>query len=746
MLDLPILLWLPVALTAAAFGCRTLPSLFKIRLPRSAIYAAVAASLVSVSPFFTASVVAGPSGILLGKIPGTSPAPYADRFEPQNDLMLQLLPWELQVRKSLASGALPFWSDRLDGGSCLWCNPQAQVLSPIALAARLLPFRDFLAGTLALKVFLAYLGAWIFLSGVGCRSVARHFGSGVFALGGGMSAWAFFPLASALAFAPWVAASILRLVRHPGPASRRFAAVAVATSLLAGHPEVSAISVGLSVLSAVLLRRKGSSALGATSRIIGPVVCAGLLAAPVLLPFALALPSAQRWRDIAQVSESGAGFQLWNPVSWFLPGCFRLLATPFHPHIFGTPYGGAFSGAFNWPESSQSYMGVGCVVALSMAWSGRIPRRARCLLAVGVGGLLIGWGFRPMAAGLALLPLVSAVAHSRFVPVALLWIVAASSIAAAYLRRHRVLFAPGVAVAILVALSLKVETSYEVIVSLLLLATALATLRWKPRLFWVFWITGSALDVATWAVSQTPRGPASAFYPPTDLMVSLGRRVREGGPWRVVAQEYEVYPNILSVFGIDDVRPHNPLADSRYLNSLASAFDFRPNMSRYFDHFRIDDLPYLSRLNVRFVVSRAEFPLLPGLQLDPELSAFPWRVYVNSAARPRFFVEAPSGSDEESQRAVRSISPVPNGYLLGFSGDEVGRVGSSVRYSAGWAARQGPSQLSLREDRRGFLVIEGVANDGPVDLRFTPPGLGTGLLALLAGSLLLVLKNPMRRW
>lgn len=78
-----------------------------------------------------------------------------------NDSIYQFVPWESEVRRAFTEHRLPLWSDRIDGGSSPWANPQAEVLSPVRMLARLVPVADSMLTVLTLKMLVAIEGAWL---------------------------------------------------------------------------------------------------------------------------------------------------------------------------------------------------------------------------------------------------------------------------------------------------------------------------------------------------------------------------------------------------------------------------------------------------------------------------------------------------------------------------------------------------------------------------------------------------------
>ena len=122
-----------------------------------------------------------------------------------------------------------------------------------------------------------------------------------------------------------------------------------------------------------------------------------------------------------------------------------------------------------------------------------------------------------------------------------------------------------------------------------------------------------------------------------------------GGPWRTSGEDLAVYPSLLSVYGLDEARPHNPLAPRDYVRVLYSAFGFSP-ARRYFSPLGNLGHPLLDFLNVRGLVSYSTRTGAPGFRPVPptldridagELGTF--RLLRNGDALPRIFV--PTAAD-----------------------------------------------------------------------------------------------------
>ena len=174
-----------------------------VRLERRVAILGLLLPLLFLLPWLLDSTrVLAPTDILQDIIPGAPKLPAVNRYNLLNDTMFQFLPWELEIRHALRDGRLPLWSDTLEGGSSPWTNPQAGVLSPLAMLARPLPIQDFLLGMLALKILLAFEGTWLLARAVGVSRPAAALAAVGFALCGGMMTWALFPHTATLGLGP----------------------------------------------------------------------------------------------------------------------------------------------------------------------------------------------------------------------------------------------------------------------------------------------------------------------------------------------------------------------------------------------------------------------------------------------------------------------------------------------------------------------------------------------------------------
>src|SRR4029079_2581314 len=113
------------------------------------------------------------------------------------------------------------------------------------------------------------------------------------------------------------------------------------------------------------------------------------------------------------------------------------------------------------------------------------------------------------------------------------------------------------------------------------------------------------LDLVPWGRPQLPAADPASFYPKTGTIRAVKNEARGGpgspGPWRAVAEDFLVYPSLLTVYDVAEVRTHNPLAPREQLAVLHRASAFAPGSASetYFSPFRNVEHPLLDFLNVR---------------------------------------------------------------------------------------------------------------------------------------------------
>jgi hypothetical protein len=777
--DTGILLRLAACLAVTQAVCWLLARGLGFRLGWRVIAAGLLLPLAFLLPWLGDHRVLAPTDVLSGTLPL---GPHLDDPDPHdllNDAVYQFLPWELEIRHALSAGRLPLWSDLLEGGSSPWSNPQAGVLSPLQIPARLLPIQHHLLAALALKILVAFQGTWLLARRLGCRRPASALAAAGFALGGGIMSWALFPHTAAAAWVPWLTVGVIGLFRHPRRRLVAATAVLTAALLLSGHPETAAIGGLFATLCGLWLRRRaapfrksfGAAALAAALGLA--------LAAPHVLPFLHVLPRSQRAHETLALSLPDAPVRLLEPLTWFLPGHGRFMLAPTSPHAFGRPYRDAFQGPINWADSGSGYAGLialaGAFAALALC-----DRRARPFLAFALIGLLLAARFLPLAALTLAVPPLRALAYSRFLLVTSLALAVAGAIGFdRLLRRDRVggrrawLGIAGVAAAAAVSLLVRVDPHVQLLWALIAAGALAAVLlprpaRWAPRVAAALLALALILDQVPWSRSLLPAGHPALFYPRTPFIDHLTREAAApGGPYRMVGAEYLVYPSVLSVYGLADPRTHNPLTALVQIQVLDAAFGFSPSMVDYFARFGNVDHPLLDFLGVRAVVSSPAMPPSRTLERADDGRYAPFSLYRNPDALPRWFL--PAAAETVAARQVPEwIARLDDGGKVALLSEEVGAwrpvgltgqprpvatvsaepghlvlrlpdsagveptgetlLGTSLPGPAGWRATPG-TPVTVNG---AYLGVRLPAAAAEVELRYRPPGLLAGVLACLA--------------
>ena len=781
-LDWKLIAMLAVALVLTQPACWLLARGLGLRLERRAIAGGLLAPFLLLAPWLSAERLLVPCNILSQGVPGAPAVGAGERsHDLLNDTVYQLLPWELEIRHALAERRLPLWSDTLEGGSSPWANPQAGPLSPIAMVARAFPIQHHLLAALALKILIAFEGTWLLARLAGRSRRSALLAAAGFSLGGGIAAWALFPITATAAWAPWVAAGAVRLFRRPGGRVIVTSAALTAAMLLSGHPETAAAGGLFAAACGLCLRRRAA---GFRRGFAAAALAAALgfgLAAPHILPFLKLIPDSQRADE--SLAHTMPEYRLIpsSPASWFLPGFASFVLAPTNPHAYGRPYRDPFRGPFNWADSEPGYTGLLAFAGALAALLAARDRRARPFLGFAAVSLLLAAQFVPIAHLLYAVPPLRVPAYARFLPVGSLALAIAGAFGTDLLfswSRFGRRWAMWGGLALAAAISLAVAVDPWVLGLWALLAGAALLAAWKPR--WGAAALGLVLvlDLVPWSRSFLPVGHPALFYPRTELMEILVREAGDPAQWRATAGDFILYPSLIPVYGVAEVRPHNPLVPASQLRVLSAAFGFAPSKGNYFAALRNLDHPLLDFLGAEVVAtSIGEPPARDFVPLDGGRFA-PYFVFRNPQALPRWFLPAAvdvvdrdrledwiaglrdgrrvavfrdeTGSPPPATRGfatVRALATRPGSIALALPPGGETLLATSIPLSAGWKARSGGRPLRVVTVNGAFLGVLVPAGVDRVELGFLPAGFVTGCAAFglsALASLALLLYGPSR--
>jgi hypothetical protein len=264
--------------------------------------------------------------------------------------------------------------------------------------------------------------------------------------------------------------------------------------------------------------------------------------------------------------------------------------------------------------------------------------------------------------------------------------------------------------------------------------------------------------------------PSRAFYPPLPVLDPIPR----DAPWRFTASSFLFVPNISALYEVEDVRGYEamtfgPLTETFPLWCVPQPVWFN----------RVDDpeLPFLSFLNVRWILVPEAWPPAPGWKTLAEGDET--KLVENPHALPRAFVPTlvrAEATDAGARHAVagitdfaahgvvdgRDVSWAPgewrkNGLAsLSIDGYHPERlvlsvdagwktvVGTSIPRWPGWKLEIDGRSAPLLGYNRAFIGFEVPAGRSRVVLRYRPDGFLWG--ALLSGVTLAgCLVRPMVR-
>lgn len=567
-----------------------------------------------------------------------------------NDLTMQIVPWAHQAREAWRSLQFPLWNPLAGCGYPLLANGQSSAMSPLRLLALPLPLGYALTAEAAMKLLVALTFMYLW-----CRrrydELPSAIGAIAFAFSSFLVIWLHFPLVTVAAWLPAAFLAIELLVERRTYRRFVFAVIVWAVMLYGGHPEtISHVTFfgGLLALWIAFAERRMAwrDAVRAFGAIAAAVFVAALIAAPFLATFAETVKKSRRFQEL-EVRGNDA-----PPYSDF-PSA---IAT-FSPHFYGQtpqekPWGSAVAA-----ESVTGFSGILAFVSWFALLIDAVTRRRfrtreffLVLLAIVAVGIVFDW------------PGISAAFHFVFrlaanarLRLLLCWVGAAMTAAAIdmTLRRDmtlRALFG-GIAVTGALLLGVIAATDFPtaaakdtavIAIAPSLLVLALASLlalpqRWRAV---AAMLAGAAAVLELWAATGgwNPVLPADAMYPSTPLIARLRQlqaATPRNAPSRIVGIGAALFPNTNAMYGLADIRTHDPMANGRYLGVLRLLADLRTD--DYFAKWHKLDSSLVDFLNVRYVVGEKRLDLPDAQRFRLVYDGRDGRIYENLHVRPRFF-------------------------------------------------------------------------------------------------------------
>jgi hypothetical protein len=581
-----------------------------------------------------------------------------------NDVALQLVPWAHAVREQWRAFEPPLWEPTAASGYPLLANGQSQALSILRLLALPLSLGHALTAEGAWKVLLAFTFTFLFCRRRGYSTVASSVGAIAFGFSGFMLVWLHFAHATVAAMLPAVLYTVDLLAERASGGRFAFASVVWGVILNGGHPETAAYAGLLAVLFTgwiVFIERPFASRGQAWAFIRasgGSIVAGALLAAPFLIPFAEVVRKSQRFSALAGAPHPVGVLADWASTIAML-----------QPHFFGfVPYEAPWGPAI--PETISGFAGTFAVagaialfvqVVAMRAWR---SREAFLLVALLFSiGVIYSWPGLIQIFNLLFRLAPPARMRCLFALLTAICAAGAVDLIERNIRRPVLIGIFGASLLLLTMTTFPFPTPSHrdtailallPAVAVLAAATAATQLRGRVAILLLMLL----ILAEDWSVFGGWNAvlPASKLYPPTPLvraLIRLKAAAPANAPFRIAGYSADFFPNLSTMFGLEDIRAHDPMESARYVGFLALVAGYKT--SDYFAMWTNMTTPLLDYLNVRYFVTG------PGRELNRPRFEMVYdgsdgRIFENHSVLPRFYATRNVDVQWDMKRFVAALS------------------------------------------------------------------------------------------
>ncbi len=712
------------------------------------------------------------------------------RFSPSifHDQWSQQIPWQQAVRWAWAAHEWPLWNPFASGGEPLLGSYQPGIFHPLHLLALLLPLPQALSFCAAAILFCAALSMYLFLRDLSISWPSALAGAAIWSYGRFIYFWLGWPVALAACSLPLVLLGARRTARSPGRSSFGLLTLALSLLLLAGNPEVAAVSavLGLTFFVVELWHAERSRRWRALATGLAAATVALALAAVQLLPFLDAMTQTEDLRTR----------MAWRPPTPDFAGVersTRLLAEHLVPFVHGVlrPGGAPSPRDATGPAHDSSWSGsVALLAALAALASRRTPRRLFYLTIAGIG-IAFAIHFAPAE-----------------------WLVRSVPVLA-LVENHYGNLCGGLAVAVLAAYGLDGVISGRLRRSWYLIGAVLAAgmtsvffaarshfpdVGLAPNAAWtrfailivpllVAWVALPRLHSRTIVAAlllllvvgerQLEMGDAYSSYPIRDFYPKVApiHRLSPSStrPFRVFGTGSYLYPDLATMWRFEDPRGYNPMTLTRWAD-LFPLWGAR-RMTYLVVADQLD--PFLSLLNVRFALIPQSADRPPGWRTRKVAAGT--RLVENRDVVPRAFVPGQLRWTTEPRESLGGLArladftrlawlepirdekatPLPARKVANGVG-EVEILESGFRYRfrtrfespgwvvvssaawRGWCARSGQARLPVAIADHALVAFRAPAGEHVVDLFYRPRSFEIGFWISCAALVALLLVATVR--
>jgi len=601
-----------------------------------------------------------------------------------NDVILQMVPWANQVREDWRSFHFPLWNESAGGGYPLLANGQSGGLSILRLITLPMTLGDSFTAEAALKFLVAMFFSFLYMRRRGRSEEAAVITAISFGFCTFLVVWLHFPHASVACFLPALFFGIDLLLE--GFSHRRlvFCSAVFAVLLLNGHPETAAhLVIGAALyVGWFLIASRAPRKLPRVLSIAAAGILGLIIALPLVLPLMEALPFSQRYEMLKEIPHSVPVTDARFLVNFFQVDFYGTVGAH---NIWGPGIAEVLSG-YAGILAFVAWFAVAFHVARTRAWkrnavfiegdesSGHLMSAGRLATFYVLASLFLTWiilGWPVLSDLFHKLPLFEIAANGRL-RVVLCWFLAVLAGTLVDLARTRHgrpaavfgLWAGVVALAIAFtwnqfptseALEHSVATTIPRILVLVAAALLLVDSPRVKRFAILALITLCVGDLWTFDLYWNPVLSKDRLYPTTPLLRFLERKQQDPEafrPFRMAATSSTFFPNSAGMFGLEDIRSHDPMSYGKYLGALRaftgySSFDYF-GMLKNFEH------PFIDYLNVRYILT-SPYEDYRSDRFTEIYSGLDGKIYENRDALPRFFAAKLVFNEFDDKKRLEAI-------------------------------------------------------------------------------------------
>ncbi|MBS1997372.1 MAG: YfhO family protein [Cyanobacteria bacterium SZAS LIN-2] len=525
-------------------------------------------------------------------------------------LVYLMIPYYLFKAGLLHLGQMPLWNPYSGLGCPLLADPQALALSPLHLPLIFSPGLTAYNQVLVLEILILALSTF---------ALARSLKLGIIASAFAMTAMGFCPyerwylelLGNGYCFIPLVFCVLLRLREEVSAGKIWLAALGCALMLLSAHPELSFFSIGIASLALLLYALVNKSLRKTFLALCATGALTFMLAAPMLLPFLEYLrnsdsykfgsgaPAVVRWQtlifDLLQPGFGGASPTLGPSALALIPLAFAAVKK----------------------QRSIVYIFCGLTV-FCLFLTGKIFPLNLLLARPPLTYLVVNYAFPAallMTAMLAAFGLDTALKNKETdpplaLPVPLIGLsVALALTVASFPLIVKALHLPLISANFDMCLpdfafnrnDVLRYSIFAVITGVAILAHWLKPVRKTALFLTVAVCIGQSAEIIT-SLKSMPRRPRFAYEEKTVVPQLRSATSAPSGQQRFIATGTHLFrPNSNVIFGLSDLRTHNPLFPKRYITFLQACGAHLDEFNQTFDS---PLSPLLATAGVRAVLSQ----------------------------------------------------------------------------------------------------------------------------------------------